>query len=339
MKEKRTELLVGVFLFIGLVILGGLVLRFGNFDERFKDTYSLTVTFADGGGLVKGTDVRLGGVKIGRVAEQPRVNLDNYGGAIVLLEVFRDFQIPTGSEFSIGSSGLLGDSLVQIEASKERDGSFIAPGTIIDGKRGAGLGALASSAEDLSQKGQIVLEDVRDALGDLGSAFEKLDQNILRAENLKRFDTAMAELTTALESLNSGVLTEGNTDNIRDILANLKQASVKMDDAAAKLGPLLDKGDEAMTSLKPAMASLEPGMQKLYAAAEGAGDAIDKINNGEGLLRALLEDDQLRDEVQLFVTNLRRSGILRYKDTGAEDLDNNNDRDSPSGRRKGLFNR
>ena len=47
MKESRTELFVGFFLLIGLVILGSLVLKFGNFDERFDNTYPLVVTFDD----------------------------------------------------------------------------------------------------------------------------------------------------------------------------------------------------------------------------------------------------------------------------------------------------
>jgi len=328
MKEKRTELLVGVFLFIGLAILGGLVLRFGNFDERFKNTYALTLTFEDGGGLVKGTDVRLGGVKIGRVAERPRVNLDNYGGAIVPLEIFEDFQIPTGSKFSIGSNGLLGDSLVEISAPEQRDGTFIEPESTLVGEASGGLGALASSAENLSQKGQVVLEDVRDALGDLGSAIEKLDQNILREENLKRFDVAMTGLTSALDSLNAKILTEDNSDNLRVLLGNLKTASEKVDDAAGKLGPVLDDGGAAI-------ATLEPGLQKFYAAADSAGQVIDKLNRGEGLFTALVEDPKLRGEVELFVSNLRRSGILRYKDAGAA---SDEGRDPPS-RRKGLFNR
>ena len=77
MKENRTELFVGFFLLIGLLLLGFLVLKFGNFGDRFEETYSLTVTFDDGGGLIKGTDVRLGGVKIGRLAEAPTEHLEN----------------------------------------------------------------------------------------------------------------------------------------------------------------------------------------------------------------------------------------------------------------------
>ena len=50
MKEKRTELLVGFFLLISLVVLGGLIIQFGDFKEKFQKTYPLTVVFDDGGG-------------------------------------------------------------------------------------------------------------------------------------------------------------------------------------------------------------------------------------------------------------------------------------------------
>ncbi len=307
MKESRTELFVGVFLLIGLVVLGSLVLKFGNFGERFENTYPLTVTFDDGGGLLKGTDVRLGGVKIGRVHDSPSVNLDNYGGAIVKLDIYNDFQIPQGSSFSIGTSGLLGDSMIEIVVPKERNGKFIQPESIIKGERVTGLGALASSAESLSNKGQVVLEDVRTALVDIGSAVEKLDQNILREENLQSFNRAVAELADALDAINNKVLGDDNTKNLRELLANLKNASVKVDDATVKLGPILDSGSDAINSI-------EPGLKKLTAAAEGADEAFEKINTGAGVFSSLLKDEEIKNDVKGFIANLRKNGILFYKD-------------------------
>ncbi len=312
MKESRTELFVGFFLLIGLVILGSLVLKFGNFNERFDNTYPLTVTFDDGGGLLKGTDVRLGGVKIGRVAEPPKVNLENYGGAIVSLEIFDDFQIPQGSSFSIGTSGLLGDAMIEIALPEERNGKFIESGTIIQGEKTTGLGALASSAESLSNKGQVVLEDVRSALVDIGSAVEKLDQNILREENLQSFNRAVSEMAEALDAINNKVLGDDNTDNLRQLLNNLKSASIKVDDAAVKIGPILDKGNDAISSI-------EPGLKKLTAAAEGADKAFEKINDGSGLLNSLLKDQEIKDDVKGFIANLRKNGILFYKDSSLKD--------------------
>ena len=36
MKEDRSELYVGIFVFIGLAIIGGLVLRFSHFKDSFR---------------------------------------------------------------------------------------------------------------------------------------------------------------------------------------------------------------------------------------------------------------------------------------------------------------
>ena len=315
---------MGFFLLISLVVLGGLILQFGDFKEKFQKTYPLTVVFDDGGGLIKGTDVRLGGVKIGRLAEAPTVNLENYGGAIVKLEIYDDFQIPEGAKFSIGTSGLLGDAMIEIEVPNDRTGNFIAAGSKIKGERITGLGALASSAESLSNKGQAVLEDVRSALGDIGSAVEKLDQNILREENLKSFNRAVAELADALDAINNKVLGDDNTNNLRELLANMKKASIKVDAAAEKIGPILDSGSETISAI-------EPGLKKLTAAAEGADKAFERINNGGGVLASILKDEELKKDFKGFIANLRKNGILFYKDNSTEDSE------SPNFRRRSSF--
>jgi len=328
MKEKRTELLVGFFLLISLVVLGGLIVQFGDFNEKFKKTYPLTVKFNDGGGLVKDTEIRLGGVKIGRVANPPRVNISDYAGAIVDLEIFEDFQIPENAKFTVGSSGLLGDALIEITVPEERNGQFIKAGSTLQGERSTGFSALASSAENLSAKGQVVLEDVRTALVDLGSAVGKFDQKILHEENLKSFNVAVREMTAAVESINNRVLAENNTDNIRDLLANLKDASANLDTASEKVQPLLDRGSDAI-------AALELGIDKLSVAAEGISAITDKVNNGNGLLTALLNDPELKGELQAFLVNLRRTGILRYRDSS--NADDPPASSSPIPRRRGFL--
>jgi phospholipid/cholesterol/gamma-HCH transport system substrate-binding protein len=328
MKERRTELLVGVFLLISLVVLGGLIVQFGDFNEKFKKTYPLTLMFPDGGGLVKDTEIRLSGVRIGRVANSPRVNTEDYAGAIVDLEIFEDFQIPENARFTIGSSGLLGDALIEITVPQERTGQFIPAGSELIGERSTGLSALASSAENLSAKGQVVLEDIRGALVGLGSAVGKLDQKILREENLENFNVAVREMTEAVGSINNRVLAKGNTDNLRDLLANLKNASTNLDASSKKIAPLLERGSDAV-------AALEQGISKLSSAAEGISTFTDKINNGDGLLTALLNDPELKKELQAFLVNIRRSGILRYRDSSQADDDPPSNKVTP--RRKGFL--
>ncbi len=73
-KEKRTEILVGLFLFIGLLICGILIVQFGRFQDRFQNKYEITLNFPDATGIQKGSDVKLGGAKVGVVSEKPVLN-------------------------------------------------------------------------------------------------------------------------------------------------------------------------------------------------------------------------------------------------------------------------
>ena len=61
---RRTELFVGAFLFIGLSLLGALILQFGRFQDYFGKQYPVTVVFEDASGLIKGSEVRMGGAEV-----------------------------------------------------------------------------------------------------------------------------------------------------------------------------------------------------------------------------------------------------------------------------------
>ena len=59
--ERGLEFKVGAFVFLGLVMLGALVVQFGRVGEGFKTYYAVNVRFADASGLLKGSDVLLAG--------------------------------------------------------------------------------------------------------------------------------------------------------------------------------------------------------------------------------------------------------------------------------------
>src|SRR6187401_1128496 len=102
--ERGLEFKVGAFVFVGLAMLGALVVQFGRLGEGFKTYYGLTVEFPDASGLLKGSDVLLAGAKIGRVSDGPRL-LQSGQGVAVPLRIFDYVKIPTGSRFTVGSSG------------------------------------------------------------------------------------------------------------------------------------------------------------------------------------------------------------------------------------------
>src|SRR5947208_4232430 len=104
--ERGLEFKVGIFVFVGLAIVGSLLVQFGRLGEGFKTYYALTVRFDDASGLLKGTDVLLSGARIGKVAGGPRLVREG-GGVAVSLKIYDYVKVPEGSKFSVGSSGLL----------------------------------------------------------------------------------------------------------------------------------------------------------------------------------------------------------------------------------------
>jgi phospholipid/cholesterol/gamma-HCH transport system substrate-binding protein len=318
MKEKRTELYVGIFLFVGLLLLGGIILRFGSFSEHFREKYPLIVYFPDTGGLVENSEVRLGGARIGRLARKPYLTPDATG-IVAEVQIYDEFHIPEGSEFSIGVSGLLGDSYIAIKAPEASTGRFISANAEIKGVPATGLESLAASAGDLSRKGQEMLDGMRESLRDLNSALAKFDRSVLGEENLARFNGSIAQLNIAVTAINERVLDDQNTENLRLALSELRETSENLKKASRKLEPSLD--------------SFRSVADQAHLTLEKTNVTLDEATEGSGLLAALLTDEQLTDDFRSLIRNLRENGVLRYKDA-PETPPTSSDVDE---RRRGLF--
>src|SRR5207237_5108481 len=110
------EFKVGAFVFVGLAMLGALVVQFGRLGEGFKTYYGVTVRFTDASGLLKGSDVLLAGAKIGKVAGGPRMVREG-NGVDVPLKIYDYIKIPDCSKVKIGSSGFVGDRFINVTMS------------------------------------------------------------------------------------------------------------------------------------------------------------------------------------------------------------------------------
>lgn len=115
MGKKSIEVLVGLFVLLGIVGLLFLALKAANLG-RFGggDTYGLTAYFDNIGGLKVRAPVKSAGVTVGRVAS---ITFDpkRYQGE-VKLEIDKAVQFPADSSVRILTAGLLGDQYLGIEA-------------------------------------------------------------------------------------------------------------------------------------------------------------------------------------------------------------------------------
>ena len=117
------DLLVGVFVLLGLAALAYLSLQVGGLEFSRGERIALEATFDDIGGLSSRAPVKVSGVKIGEVSS---IELDEDLRATVHLSVDADVGLSIDSSAAIRTAGLLGDQFIAVELGAEDE--VLAPG-------------------------------------------------------------------------------------------------------------------------------------------------------------------------------------------------------------------
>ncbi len=282
-QDRGLELKVGIFVAVGLAILAALVVQFGRLGEGFKTYYDLTVHFADASGLLKGSDVLMGGAKIGRVSGQPRL-VTTGRGVDVPLRIYDYARIPAGTSITVGSSGLLGDRFVQVYPPAGTPKAYIAKGARIEGTREKGI-------SDLTAEGGDLVKDLRGAV---------------------------AKIDTAVSRLNDQALSADNMNHLKETFANLSKTTAALSDSSKKIDGVIEKANATLGSTKEAADKVQLAVGDARTTIQGAGKVMEDARHGSGLLAMLLSNDQVANDLRALISNLRSHGILFYRDSAAK---------------------
>lgn len=112
MQRSVIETIMGAVVLV--VAAGFLTLAYGSIDIRPTGGFTLSGKFYSVDGLTVGSDVRIGGVKVGSVTAQ-EVDTQTFQ-AVVEMTIRDGIQIPADSEAAVASNGLLGGKYVKINA-------------------------------------------------------------------------------------------------------------------------------------------------------------------------------------------------------------------------------
>jgi len=215
--NTNIETTVGIFLLFGIGIICTLILFFGEVKDVFKPTYSLTVTFPNASGLLKGSDVFLSGAHIGKVTTDP-VPIPDTEKVEVNLKIDSKVKIRDDAKYVIGSSGLLGDLFVDVKPVEYPEGTpdtekhpYIKDGARIDGAATVGLDELAQGAQPLLKKAN----DIADKLDDM---MTKLNDQVLTGTSTDDLKETIAKLREMVDNGDSMV------KNANDILGQAKDS-------------------------------------------------------------------------------------------------------------------
>jgi len=294
MERKGLEFFVGLFLLVGFGVVATLVVLFGRVGGVEK-LYPIRVRFPNASGLIKGSDVLLSGARIGSVASSPALAGDKYA-VEVELDIRDAVHIPRQAAFQIRTNGMLGDAYVDVVVPAKFDANdYAQPGELINGERTTGL-------EDLTTQGNQML-------------------TTLNTEILRKLSAELDEIKEVTASINEQLLSEKNLKNLEDSLANLKTATDAFTKASRDLDLVVDRTQETMDAAKEAMKTVDGAAGELRLTlgdyrkvADSTRVLVGKVSSGDGTLGMLISDRQTAENLKALISNLRRSGVVFYKD-------------------------
>lgn len=285
--ENKRSVLVGIFVFLGIIILATGILTLGGQQKKFVKAVHLKAVFDDIGGLQTGNNIWFSGVKIGTVRK-----INFYGDSQVEVEMNVEKSVSEfirkNSKATISSDGLIGNKIIVIYG-----GSTDYP-PVEEGDR---------------------LEAVMPL--DTDKMMETLQEN---NQNLVDITNDLKLLTGKLaagEGIVGAVMTDSTlAKNFRSILTNLERASVNSNKMIADLnsftGKLNQKGtmlndlvtDQTIVpDLKATMENLKATSANTEILTKELQGITDKLNSKENSVGMLLNDPEFAKSLKSTLEN------------------------------------
>ncbi len=281
---------------IGLVFIVALALFIWGFSylkgfNLFKEQRVLYAVYERVSGLTKANPVSINGLKVGQVSDI-YFNPDFSGEIVVEITIETEIPIPKNSVALIYSSDLMGSKAINLQLSN--DSLFVNNGDTLGTKVEASLKEavnqqiqpLKAKAEELIMSidtvvtviKQIFNEQARENLTSSLASIEQTFANLESASyNLDEMIAAekvrLAEIMFNLESITTTI--RENEDNIENILTNFSSIS----DSLAK-------------------AEIPQTFANINKVVGDVAGIIEKINNGEGSIGMLINDEGLYRDLQ-----------------------------------------
>jgi phospholipid/cholesterol/gamma-HCH transport system substrate-binding protein len=119
MKREAKEITVGGLGLLGLILLFGF--NYGGRDLTVRaatNDYLVKAVFNRIDGMSEGSEVHLGGIKVGSVDAQ---ELDEHYRAVMMLRIDSDVKLPRDTSAAIHTDGLFGSKFVVLEPGGDED--------------------------------------------------------------------------------------------------------------------------------------------------------------------------------------------------------------------------
>ena len=217
--ESRRNIRLGIFVISGTAFLIIALYLIGNKQNLFGSTFSVSARFYNVNGLMKGNNVRFAGIDVGTVESIEILN-DTSVNVVMVLEKKTQPFIKKNAVASVGTDGLLGNQLVNINSSKEPS-EAIEEGDVLKTLNPLEMDEMVRTLNATNENIKVISSNLRnmtDKINSKNSLWNLLMDTVV-AENVKS-----AVVNLKLTS-NNAVLVTGD---LRGITQNIKQGKGTM---------------------------------------------------------------------------------------------------------------
>ncbi len=291
MKTSRLFWIGLIFVLCGVAFVTGL-LYIQDISIK-KSKYTFTVMFENVQGLHVGDQVDMLGKKIGKVT-RTRFMAQKIAVELAIDNSF-SFSIPIDSKIEVKSEGIIGSKFISITPGYNRK-DYILPGTIVEGLREFDLTEITPDIVPMTQDLSAFARQLKAILGK-----EEGDKIRLTIKNIESFTAQLDSLISAKDRNNF----QATMKNMRDFTAELKEGINKeidkLDQMLNSFKAVTDKSDELSTTIT----ELRKSSESFSSATQKLDMLLTKMENGEGTLGKLVNNDTLHENMNSLVNEIR----------------------------------
>ncbi len=288
----KTETIVGLFVLSAIGVFFYLTLTIGTIRLDRNRFHSYRAYFDDTSGLEKKDPVKIAGVEVGQVED---IKLTKDGMAVVYFLVHRQNKLAKNSRAFIRQEGLLGNKYLEIDPGDSSTGILPAGSAIgFPAAAPASVGELLNKFSDIASS----IKDVASAL-QVSVASKESQDNIRDAlRGFAKASDRMANFSLVLERT-----LDKNEQNINATLADIKDIThdLKKDTVPRLTNDISDMAKKAGKAFE----SVEDmSVQGRYGFKE-AGQVMEKVNAGKGLIGKLINEDETYADFKATIRNVK----------------------------------
>lgn len=174
-KSKSLELKVGIFVFIGLIILTSFVLWIGDF-KVIKHGYHIRAVFGFANGIKVGAPLRLAGVDVGEVKEI-KLTHQKDGKTIIFVAAWvdSDTKIPKDSRAWVNTLGLLGEKYLEIIPGRDYE-NVLKENDVLLGEDPTSVQEVTDLAKDIALQAKTTLTSLQETLASAQSLMKDMHE-------------------------------------------------------------------------------------------------------------------------------------------------------------------